>query len=416
MNSVNKPVLIRQPDSEARLRHWWRTAAIFCCMTLLTGFAIVHYYLKPALAWRWLFPSLVIVIYILAFLKSRLRLNHRKNEIYLLPTFGWGNWITLLRGVLISILAGLLLLPWNKLTNDYLWLAWLPGTVYISAALLDYFDGVLARIFNQQTRLGESFDTQMDALGLLVAILLAIKIGQLPLSCITAGLAYYLFQIGIQIRKKLSKVVIDLKPRPEARFMAGLYMGFVGLSLFPILRPPVTDIAAVIFLVPFLLGFLQDWWIVCDKLETNHRPQATWQKKLHRLFAGWMPLFLRLSIVMAAVMHTCQAISAASESTGKLWHYLLHGSDSKINIIFMILLVPLALGISGRLFAAVIGFSAGYLITHGQVAAEFYLIYTCALCLVLTGSGRLSLWKPQEKITRGDRYGDSYLIDCSYSP
>jgi hypothetical protein len=82
---------------------------------------------------------------------------------------------------------------------------------------------------------------------------------QLPLVCLTVGLAYYLYQIGILLRKKFSKAVIDLIPRPGARFMAGLYMGFAGVTLLPLLRPPVTDIAAVIFMVPFLLGFLRDW-------------------------------------------------------------------------------------------------------------------------------------------------------------
>jgi protein-S-isoprenylcysteine O-methyltransferase Ste14 len=71
---------------------------------------------------------------------------------------------------------------------------------------------------------------------------------------------------------------------------------------------------------------------------------------------------------MAGAMLTDQLISAASVPSAKLWQELRNGADAKINIIFLVLLVPLVLGISGRLFAAVVSFSAGYLITAGLCA------------------------------------------------
>ena len=160
----------------------------------------------------------------------------------------------MLRAILIAILAGLLFLPWPEFADKFAWLAWLPGTIYLSAAILDYFDGFAARITDHQTRLGEEFDTKVDALGLLFATLVAIKIGQLPIFYLSVGAAYYLFQIGIWYRGKYSKPLIDLKPHPQARLMAGLQMGFVSLTLFPVLRPPITTVAAVVFMIPFLLG------------------------------------------------------------------------------------------------------------------------------------------------------------------
>ena len=45
--------------------------------------------------------------------------------------------------------------------------------------------------------------------------------------------------------------------------MAGLQMAFLGIVLLPLFDPPITDVAAILILVPFLAGFLIDWQMVC---------------------------------------------------------------------------------------------------------------------------------------------------------
>jgi CDP-diacylglycerol--glycerol-3-phosphate 3-phosphatidyltransferase len=261
---------------------WWWVAAALCFLIQFVGLAFISYYWQSGYAWRWVLTSLVIVVYILVILKTGLRSNHRINEIRLLPGLGIGNWITLLRAILIAILAGLLFLPWSEFADKFSWLAWLPGTIYLSAVILDYFDGFAARITDHQTRLGEEFDTKVDALGLLFASLVAIKIGQLPIFYLSVGAAYYLFQIGIWYREKYSKPLIVLKPHPQARLMAGFQMGFVSFTLFPVLRPPITTVAAFVFMIPFLLGFLRDWLVICGQLATGHCQKANWENKLYR--------------------------------------------------------------------------------------------------------------------------------------
>lgn len=271
---VNKNIQIEQFDNDIRLCRWWRVAAVFCFLILFAGFVLFKYYGRSDYAWRWLLPSLSVILYILVFLKNSLRLNHKINETQLLPVLGVGNWITLFRANLIAILAGFFFLHWFRFNDKSFGLTWLPGIIYLSAAILDYLDGFFARLTRHETQLGRLFDTKIDALGLLVATLVAIKIEQLPIFYLSVGLAYYLFQIGIWFREKISKPVIDLKPRPGARLMAGFQMGFIGVILFPILKPPVTTIAASIFMIPFLLGFLRDWLVVCGKLSTDHCQQA----------------------------------------------------------------------------------------------------------------------------------------------
>ena len=280
-----KNALIGQFDDDIRLRMWWRVAAVFCFLFLFAGFVLFKYYGEAGYAWRWLLSSLSVILYILVFLKNGLRLNHKINETQLLPALGIGNWITLFRANLIAILAGLLFLPWSRFTDKSLWLNWLPGIIYLSAVMLDYLDGFLARLTNHETQLGLLFDTKIDALGLLVATLIAIRIGQLPIFYLFVGIAYYLFQIGIWFRGKISKPVIDLNPRPGARLMAGFQMGFVGVVLLPILKPPVTTISASIFMIPFLIGFLRDWLVVNGQLSTDHCQRVIWKITLHRLLA-----------------------------------------------------------------------------------------------------------------------------------
>jgi len=309
-------------------------------------------------------------------------------------------------------LAGLLFLPWSRFTDKSFWLTWLPGIIYLSAAILDYLDGFLARLTSHETQLGRLFDTKIDALGLLVATLVAIKIGQLPIFYLFVGIAYYLFQIGIWFREKISKPVIDLNPRPGARLMAGFQMGFVGVILFPILKPPVTTIAASIFMTPFLLGFLRDWLVVCGQLSTDHCQQAIWEIKLQYLFTAWFPLVLRSMIIIAGFTLLYKTVSADSGLNETISKPMIFLSDLNITIFFIILFLSLVLGILGRSSALFLSFLVGHFIVNGTPVLEHYFIFISACCLLLTGSGLLSFWQPEDKIIMGNRYSNTYLHDC----
>jgi CDP-diacylglycerol--glycerol-3-phosphate 3-phosphatidyltransferase len=406
--------LIEPTDDELRLRMWWRVAAALGLLIQIAGFAFITYYWQSGYAWRWMLTSLVIVVYILVILKTGLRSNHRINETRLLPGLGIGNWITFLRAILIAFLAGLLFVPWPEFADKFSWLAWLPGTIYLSAVILDYFDGFAARITDHQTRLGEEFDIKIDALGLLFATLVAIKIGQLPIFYLSVGGAYYLFQIGIWYRGKYFKPLIDLKPHPHARLMAGLQMGFVSFTLFPVLRPPITTVAALVFMIPFLLGFLRDWLVICGQLATGHCQKANWEIKLYRSVTGWFPLVLRFFISITGFTIVYKTIPAASVLNGKLAPLVLFLPDSMFNIFFIILFIFVGLGVFGRLSAVFLSFLTGHLILSGVHGLGFYTIFIAACCLVITGSGLFSLWQPEEKIIMGNRYRDDYLLDCGY--
>ena len=212
---------------------------------------------------RWCLQASLIVIVILILLGRNLGLNRRGKDEPLNPSLGAASWVTLARGGLIALLAGFWLQPWPGHEHQGRCLAWLPGIIYIAAVLADALDGWVARQTGNQTLLGEYLDTRVDALGILVASLVAVDYGQLPLFYVSAGLAWYLMRLAVWLRKKSGRPCGEVKPRKSARFMAGLQMAFLGIVLLPLLDPPITNVAAVLILVPFLAGFLFDWKMVC---------------------------------------------------------------------------------------------------------------------------------------------------------
>jgi len=107
--------------------------------------------------------------------------NYQPVTKILLPHLGYATWLTLLRAGLIGTLTGFVFQNIPITAEKSNWLAWTPGVIYILAILLDYIDGYVARISGHETRLGEWLDTKIDALGLLVAPVLAIGYGRLPI-------------------------------------------------------------------------------------------------------------------------------------------------------------------------------------------------------------------------------------------
>lgn len=169
--------------------------------------------------------------------------------------------LTLLRGLLVSLVAGFaLVVPLGAVR-------WFPALLYGAAAICDRFDGILARRLGQTTALGARLDEAMDALGLLVAPAVAVAWGRLPPWYLLVGAAYYLFRGGIWIRRRLALPVHleRLFPKRSTRIFAGLQMTLVSVALAPLLPLEVTSVAATFLMIPTLLFFLRDWFIVIGR-------------------------------------------------------------------------------------------------------------------------------------------------------
>jgi CDP-diacylglycerol---glycerol-3-phosphate 3-phosphatidyltransferase len=170
---------------------------------------------------------------------------------------GLANQITIFRGLLICLLAGFLFLnPPAGLP------AWIPGILYSTALILDGFDGYLARLRKETSAFGAFLDRDLDALGTLIGILLAIHYARLPEWFILAGMAYYLSALGEWRREKQGLPVHPLPASRYRRYVAAVQSLFIALALLPVTPLPKSGIAAALVMIPVLAGFLRDWLAV----------------------------------------------------------------------------------------------------------------------------------------------------------
>jgi CDP-diacylglycerol--glycerol-3-phosphate 3-phosphatidyltransferase len=340
----------------------------------------------------WLALSAAVLAYQLWVLWRGLPANHRKGEQELLPNLGPGNSLSLGRGVLVACLAGLLLLP--PLPG---WSAWIPGILYLLANIADLLDGYLARRSRHVTRLGEMLDMSLDGLGVLVAALLALHYGQVPIWYLSIALARYLFLGGLWLRRRQGLPEHDLPPSISRRLFAGLQMGFLAFILLPVFAPPGTYIAAGLFAIPFLAGFLRDWFIVSGMLEPRNASRRWQGQSMQR----WAPLGLRVLVIALAAGPASQHFldfnqqAAFYAGQGLPDSSLLVGLQGGAEALAMLLIL---FGISGRA-AAVLGLSlaAINLAIAGPTLTQIFLMaaYTAIL---FAGTGPLSLWTPEDKL------------------
>ena len=281
---------------QCRLQHAWWTACFFSLLFIMGGFSWLYFLWQPLAALQWMLQSSVIITYMLWLLRTGLGKNRSRQDGVLHHAFGVANWLTIGRGFLIAALGGFLFQESPGSTSETRWLIWVPGAIYIIAALMDYLDGYLARAMRSETQLGEWLDTQIDALGLLVAPILAIAHDRLPFYYISVGLAYYIFQFNLWHRKKSNLPIIEIKPHPAKRMIAGFQMGLVAVALLPIFPRPAMTVAATIFMIPLLAGFFRDALEIGGYGKLNHPQRTPWDRGIDFRSTQLGPVFLRLII------------------------------------------------------------------------------------------------------------------------
>jgi CDP-diacylglycerol--glycerol-3-phosphate 3-phosphatidyltransferase len=372
--------------------YWWTTALISFCAVLVFNLFLSSHWRIPFDWTRFVLPLLPL-IYALAVLRSGLPLNHRPGETQVLSQLGMANGITMVRGVLVSVLACFWNWPATIPFSIHHSFAWLPGVIYITASLLDLVDGIVARHTDSVTRLGERLDTLFDALGLLTAVLAGVALNQLPLSYLAVALAYYVFSAGIRVRRRTGRLVVPLKPRPAARLVAGFNMGFLATALLPIYHPPATTIAAMVFMVPFLAGFLRDWLVVSGRIKTGSSQPAPWEERWRCLFRERLPVVLRAVLLLSflsSLDNTAAFFSGNAEGP-----FYIFGPIARAILLLSVVMV--SLGVMGRLTALPILLLSGLWISRQGSDPMWCLLMVAAAALLISGSGNLSLWRPEEK-------------------
>jgi CDP-diacylglycerol--glycerol-3-phosphate 3-phosphatidyltransferase len=363
-------------------RRWWAVAFLYA-VSLSAGYALLRVTWQPSYAWRWAILAGLGLAYGLWLLGRGLKDNHRQGEAFVLPTLGAGNAVSLLRGLLLGLLAGFLFAP-----RPPAGLAWAPALLYSLAIAADYLDGYLARVTHHATLLGATLDMEFDALGMLIATALAVGYRQMPVWYLLPGLARYLFVFGMAWRRWRGKPVYPLVHKPGRRMMAGFQMSFTSVLLWPLISPPATTLAGIVFTLPFMAGFTEDWLEVSGRIgPASHRYRAA--KRLATVVGTvWLPILLRL-VLVAVVLGSAIAGPGSASSP---WMGSIFG------LAVVAAAVMVAMGAAGRVAALGLLIAAcSAILAHGLDVLNG-LMLACAIALMLLGSGAYSIWQPEDAL------------------
>lgn len=367
-----------------QLRREWTILSLMGVLFLLGLYLALQQSQSVRAPLVWLAMAGAMAIYQFASLWRLLPENRSAAGAPLMPRLGLGNRLSITRSVLNAALIGFLALP-GPLSDGANWpvgwAAWLPGLLYLVSVILDYLDGYAARVRGEVTRLGEILDMNWDGAGMLFGSFLAVRYGQAPYPYVLVGLARYLFVFGLWLRRRKGLVTFDLPPRRFRRPIAGMQMGFVAIILLPVLSPPATQIAALLFMIPLLVSFVRDWFSVSGAIPAATKPE--------RQAPGWSTLREILPLIVRAVVIALLVYVLLDPL--RLDHLFV-----RLMIIAMLAIPALLLGVAGRVVALAVVIMSALVLQIAPLDVRFWLILLTGTILFMTGTGRFSLWKPEE--------------------
>ncbi|HSC69376.1 MAG TPA: CDP-alcohol phosphatidyltransferase family protein [Cellvibrio sp.] len=354
------------------LKHQTLLAGLSGIGVLLAGFFALTKIAPHVNALHWLLFAGGLWGFVWSELWKRLELNRATPDTAVYPNLGWANWLTLLRGGLIALTGGFLFQPQAAGL-----IGWIPGLLYCVAAILDRMDGFVARRTWRTSVLGSELDTAYDALGLLIAPLLAVGYGKVHWSFLLVSVAYYIFVWGLYWRRTHNRPVYPLMPSMLRRTLAGFQMGLVAVVLLPCFYAPFTVIVALAFMLPILLGFVVDWLVVSGRIRSE---SAGAQQFFARLAGFSRSIFqpgLRAILCISLALFLNKLDTPPAFLIGSL---LLLGG---------IVLV----GFAGRVGALAILALLGLILRAQPLDTITATIIFSSAWLILLGTGRFSLWQ-----------------------
>lgn len=364
-------------------RRWWGLAFVSAALLVLGAAALARVW-PPRAVMGWAGLAALVLVIQLALLRRHLRDNHRAGETDLLAGLGPGNLVTLARGLPAAAFAGLLAAPLPLADS----LAWTPALLYAAAVLPDFLDGTLARVTRRVTVLGGILDMEYDSLIMLVVSLMAVRLGKVPWWYVSLGLARYLFVGGIWLRQRRGLTVHELAPRNAARLAAGFQMAFFCVALWPMLGPPGTTVAGVMFVTPILAGFCLDW------LRVSGMALPTWTRaglleSGRRAVQRWLPLLFR---GFAAVIAAAFLVPALWTLSGG------RGPGGWIAAVAALAAIMVGLGAAGRVGAVgLLLVTCAHMAWKGAQPYHIALLVT-SIPLLYLGTGAWALWRGDDAL------------------
>ena len=301
----------------------------------------------------------------------RLHRNRLDESSALYTDIGTANRMTIARGWLIAATAGFLFLPAPAPL-----LIWIAAALYSIAAILDRLDGWVARKTRRISLLGTELDTVFDALGLLVAPLLALQLGKIHPSYLLVSIAYYWFVAGIYVRERRGAPVYPLNPSQLRRALAGFQMGYVAVVLWPPFDARITVPAGFVFMAPLLIGFFIDWLQVSGRLQMRRRETRNFFDGLHSTTD--MVLLPGLRLIATALL-LAEVLPAEGMLQGVIW----------------VVAALIICGIGTRAAALTIMIVAAW--TAPSLSGAVQVLMFSSIMLLLLGSGGFSLWNGDDE-------------------
>jgi len=386
------------------LRRRWLLTAAFWGGVLLFVYGLLQTVWPYAT--RWVLIAGMVSAYNLYIFWFLLPDNHRDGESKLLPTYGLGNNLTLVRGLAIAFVAGFIGSPWPLEMGI---LAWLPMLLCTAAYITDYFDGYLARITNHATVLGSKLDLEFDIVGVLIATILVVWYGQLPWWYLLLGMASHFFVFGLWWRKRQGLPVYELPPSAHRRIFSGFQMSFLSVSLWPIIPAAAITLAGIIYGSFTALGFLRDWLVVSGRIDPTAATYRKIQRWLFLTIVKWLPPLLRLALLTTMLMIYSTISDPLQPSkwvellASLSWPVLL---ATVVSIVTILATVAVVIGLAGQMLSILLFFAIGFeTIIHGlQWPNAIALAST--LWISLLGTGYFSMWQPKDKIFERRRGGE----------
>lgn len=356
---------------QSPIKHEILLAILLGMTTLLAAYAGVKQ-LTTLNALQWLLIADGLWIFVCWQLWRRLELNRAHENAPLYPGLGWANRLTLLRGGLIALTGGFLFQP-----QAVGLMAWIPGVLYCIAAILDRMDGFVARRSMHTSLLGKELDTVYDALGLLVAPVLAVGYSKLHWSFLLVSAAYYIFVWGLYWRSAHNLPVYPLLPSKLRRTLAGFQMGFVAFILLPCFYAPTTIVIGIAFMLPILLGFILDWLVVSGRIQSNTNTTQSFNQLAHISHNIFQPLLRALLFFAIGLFIFIQTPNAPMLVTASL----------------LVFAGAILFGFMGRV--AALGLLIMVTFLHGNeiLNAITLTIIFSSVWLMLLGTGRFSFWQ-----------------------
>lgn len=310
----------------------------------------------------------------LGYLWWNLRHNHAPDRTVLFNGLGWGNGITLLRLFLIVLLAGAIV-PLD-LSG---WMRWAVTLLWVTSSLLDLVDGWLARRTGRVTVLGEKLDMETDGVSVVVAALVGMGQGTLPVWFLAIALLRPLFVGALAWRTRQGHASGTWPESQRRRLVAALQWVFLGGALWPDLSEPL--LATAIWLVSLALvgSFGRDWLWTTGVLDPQVPRLWRWYERSRKALTEWVPVSLRPLTALGVLTALADRGDAMPDTLSLV-----------LALICALTVPPILAGIRPRVVAMLLLVCTGLLSTRIPYVPSMSLMVLGSMYLFVAGGGRFA--------------------------